>query len=356
MIRRIFKESSTVWLSVIDWRIGTFATRINMATFIPTECDYYDAHGNSKEIEKYLDFKEKSRMDPSLKHVFPWSFEVVEGFFQQADPSVDDQKFDYVAEDFGRMRPWNEILSALDEMNATAPSNVAYKLLFCARHGQGYHNVIYEKYGHVEWEAKWGALYSDADIVYGPDPELTAVGIEQAKANHRAWKRQIILGAPVPDVFYSSPLQRSCFTLHHTWQGIRPEHKQPVIKEILRETIGVDTCDQRSSKLVIDQRFGHLGYVVEDGFSEMDQLWDAHDRETYCEQTIRIDRFFQELFEQEWDDELGRVGSKHSSCSVVSTTTHAGTIRCMLLVAGHRPFAISTGGMVPVVVRGTRRA
>lgn len=321
-----------------------------MTVLIPTECDYYDAHGNGEEVQKYMDFKQRSRTDPNLKQQFPWSFEVVDGYFKQTDPEVDDQLFDYIGEDFGRLKPWAEILDALEELNKTAPRNVAYKLIFCARHGQGYHNVVYEKYGHVEWEAKWGALTSDGAIVYGPDPELTPKGIEQAKINHRAWKKQLILGAPIPDVFYCSPLQRSCLTLHHTWDELRPRHKKPIIKEILRETIGIDTCDQRSSKLVIEERFGDLGYVVEGGFTEMDTLWSAHSRESYSEQTIRIDRFFQDLFEQEWDHHNDH-SKRHS---IVSTTSHAGTIRCMLLTVGHRPFAISTGGMIPLMVKATR--
>lgn len=39
----------------------------------------------------------------------------------------------------------------------------------------------------------------------------------------------------------------------------------------------------------------------------------------------------------------------------VSTTSHAGTISELLTVFNHRPFAISTGGMISLVVKATRR-
>lgn len=39
--------------------------------------------------------------------------------------------------------------SCLPELQSEAPDNVKYKVLFCGRHGQGWHNFGAEKYDPV---------------------------------------------------------------------------------------------------------------------------------------------------------------------------------------------------------------
>ncbi|MCC3263300.1 hypothetical protein LLE87_34580, partial [Paenibacillus polymyxa] len=83
-------------------------------------------------------------------------------------------------------------------------------------------------------------------------------------------------------------------------------------------------------------------FTFEDNFTEKDQLFDSFQRrEEYYEQFLRANRFLQNLFDTFKDE-------------YVSITSHAGMIRAFITVVGHRKFTVPTGGMVPVVVKGTR--
>lgn len=61
---------------------------------------------------------------------------------------------------------------------------------FLARHGQGFHNVKHNENPQL-WDDYWSHLNTDGKIVWGPDPELTELGIEQAKDNNIAWTKEI---------------------------------------------------------------------------------------------------------------------------------------------------------------------
>lgn len=328
-----------------------------MSLLIPTKEDYVDAHGDVEQEKIYsVQFsKIRDEKNENGNMRYPWSFEVVNGFFRQSDPLVDDLNFNYATEDMGRLKSWDDIVKDLEALNNQADNNVSYKLLFLARHGQGYHNVIAGKYGLDAWREKWHALTTDGEIVYAPDPELTELGLKQAEENRRLWKQQMEKGAPLPAKFYVSPLQRSCYTLLRTWDGIRPPDKKPVIAEAIRETIGKNLCDKRSTKTVIANRFEQYGYVFLEPFTEEDLLF-TDERETLSEQGIRINGFLQFLFDEDWSPEKASIDkSKRTENIFISTTSHAGTIRAFILALGHRKFTISTGGMIPIVVKATRR-
>lgn len=324
-----------------------------MSLLIPSACDYEDAHADPGLEARYQALLDQAKVqEPDL---FKWTFEVVPGFFKQADPELDDLKFNYVFDQLGRLKPWAEIESLLQALNEQAPPNVAYKLIFCARHGQGYHNHIVDKYGHAAWDAKWFQLTTDGEVEYAPDPMLTATGLEQAGENHAVWQQELEAhGAPVPAEFYVSPLQRLCWTLAETWKGLLPEDRHPLVVERLRETIGRNLCDKRSLRLTILERFGGLGFEVEPGFAEEDPLF-GPDRESAEAQAVRVNRWCQDLFEGMCQD--GQVVKSTAAATlVISTTTHAGTIRSFIVVFGHRRFTISTGGMIPIVVKATRQS
>lgn len=325
-----------------------------MSLLVPTEIDYIDAHGDSSLDPLYLsELDEQTKTNP---HVYKWQFETVPGFFVQADDSTDDLAFRYTESSLGRTKSWGSIMAELEKLNREADENVSYKLVHCARHGQGFHNLIVEKYGIAEWNEKWNVLGSDGEVTYGPDAMLTELGINQAKENNGVWKEEIkSQGAPIPSQFYVSPLQRSLWTCLRTWEGLRPANQKVMIREILRETIGQNLCDKRLTKLVIEERFSSHNFEVEEGFPEEDELFTPK-RETGLEQTMRVNRFCQELFEQEWDEQKRAVNKDNAvNNTFVSTTTHAGTIRSFITVFKHRKFTISTGGMVLIVVKATRR-
>ncbi|KAI5951057.1 PMU1 [Candida jiufengensis] len=330
---------------------------MSKSLLIPTENDYLDAHGDQTEQKEYNELwknKLSKERNSQGELIFPWSFEVVQGFFKQSDESTDDRTFNYVNEHMGRLKSWEDITGELLKLNQQAPDNVEYKLLFLARHGQGYHNTIVEKYGLEQWEKKLHKLGDYEGVHYGPDPELTEIGQKQAKENHDLWEKEIKLGAPIPDKFYVSPLQRSCNTLKITWDGLKPDSKIPYVKEKLRETIGKNLCDKRSSKSIIKDRFGIYGFNT-DGIIEEEDTFFTDIRETMVEQSIRINEFLQELFSSDCDSN-GKVNKEKSIENIfISTHSHAGTIRAFLNVLFHRNFTISTGGMIPVVIKGTKR-
>lgn len=324
---------------------------------IPTENDKVDAHGDPKGEAEYRELYE-STLKPQKeagKWVFPWEFEVVPGFFRQSDPNTDDLDFNYAVQDFGRVMDWGEMMLRLAYLNQEAPQNVCYKLIFYARHGQGFHNMCVEKYGLAEWNRYWHAQSTDGELVYAPDPQLSPLGLAQAQENNVAWKDQVSKGAPIPDEFYVLPLQRSCNTLLKTWHDIKPATKPVTICELLRETTGRNLCDRRSTKSVILERFGQYNFVADDDVTENDEAFREDYRETMAEHCTRLNKFLQKLFNKT----LGSDGTVDRSIAekskVVLTTSHAGTIRTLIVVLGHRHFTISTGGMIPIVVKATKR-
>lgn len=322
-----------------------------MSFLIPTVADHADAHEEAEEEVKYHQkLQQLKQFEQS-----PWAFEVIKGFFKQAEPETDDLKFNYATEDMGRLKPWSTIIEELNQLNANANSNECYKLLFLARHGQGYHNVVINKYSYEEWYRKWYKETHDGEVQFAPDPMLTDLGINQAKENNALWADQVAKGAPIPAKFFVSPLQRSSHTLVHTWSGLKPETARPVVTEAIRETCGLNLCDKRSSKTVIHERFGKHGFVFEEGFTEEDEFFDHDNREPLHQHALRTNQFLQNLFDQDFDKTRNQVDrAKAHSNTFISTTSHAGTIRTFIMVLGHRHFTISTGGMIPVVVKARR--
>jgi Fructose-2,6-bisphosphatase len=348
VVRR-FKEHEVNQISPI-----LLLVNIPMSYLIPTQNDYEDAHSGLEQEVEYRQVFENKKNDKDSKGnwKYPWTFEVINGFFKQSEASTDDLKFNYALDNFGRLLEWKDIISNLQSLNENAKENESYKLIFFARHGQGFHNVCVNTYGIEAWNTKWHSMETDGINTWAPDPMLTELGIKQAKENNQAWKQQMDLGAPMPSKFYVSPLQRSSHTLVHTWNGLKPDTLRPIVVESIRETIGSNLCDKRSTKTVIDQRFGGNGFIT-DQITEEDELFTER-RETMVEQSLRVNEFLQSLFEE--DVESNQVEKKKVlENTFISTTSHAGTIRCFVNVLGHRHFTISTGGMIPIVVKATRK-
>ncbi|GEQ68359.1 hypothetical protein JCM33374_g2027 [Metschnikowia sp. JCM 33374] len=304
---------------------------------VPDALDVHYSLINKEDREQY------SRAQ-SLNHGPKWKFEALPGFFKQSLPETDETTFDYFKENFGKLKPWPQIASEISHLNKSSPSNVVYKLLFLGRHGQGYHNLVNSKYGDEAWNKKWSHLNTDGEYVWGPDPELTDLGLSQAKDNHHQIDIELSQGLHLPTRWFSSPFRRSIDTLIGTWDGhVDLKAVSPLIMEDLRETIGVHSCDKRSPRRVIADKYLHKGFIIEEGFEEEDTLFKEDVREKVWEQAVRQDRAFQSIFAST---------DKHND-EFISVTSHSGSIRTQLLVLGHRAFAIGTGGMIPVVVKAT---
>ncbi|KAJ9192611.1 hypothetical protein DTO164E3_8309 [Paecilomyces variotii] len=113
----------------------------------------------------------------------------------------------------------------------------------------------------------------------------------------------------------------------------------PTVKELLRETIGLHTCDRRSSKSAIAEEYPH--YRFEPDFSDEDVLWDAKSRESDSARSARLRKLLDDIFTN--DDNV-----------FISLTAHSGAITSILEVIGHRKFQLATGAMIPVVVKAER--
>ncbi|KAL4901531.1 hypothetical protein BDW74DRAFT_160072 [Aspergillus multicolor] len=287
-------------------------------------------------------------------------FSTVPGIFLQDENSTNPDTFDYASSNFGLIqRPypsdpqndtltpstqWPRLAEYIAHLNTTAPPETTYKLLFLGRHGQGVHNVAESRYGTALWDCRYSLLDGDEHGNWF-DAHLTDLGISQARTAHEAWKRQIANGIPRPQSYYVSPLMRCCETARVTFEGVGfPDTEKgefrPLVKELLRETLGLHTCDARSPKSVIAAAYPT--YIFEPGFSEEDLLHKADLRESDSARDARFFEFLSDVF---------------ASCehSILSMTAHSGAITSILNVVGHRRFALETGGVIPVLVKAERR-
>lgn len=262
---------------------------------------------------------------------------VGQGFFAQDDPKTSLRNFKYLESDFGLLKPsWQEFKEDIEELNKNADEDTRYKVLFLARHGQGEHNALILKHGD--------------GVDLKRDPELTELGIQQAKNNNIGWKEQIAKGIPLPQALYVSPFTRCLDTMYYTWDGIllnvdNSPVEPPLMMEDLREDIDYHTCNQRNTKSYYKKRFPEV--LIENNFTEEDELWSGDDIESLAEHNVRTRRFLDKLFDWDWNS-----SDPHT---YVSVTSHYGTVESFLSTIGHVLFPVGTGDMVPVLVRATRK-
>lgn len=139
----------------------------------------------------------------------------------------------------------------------------------------------------------------------------------------------------------------------------------PIVKELLRETLHVHTCDKRSSLSTITSDFPH--YIIEPGFAEDDPLWQPDNRETDDERDQRLQMCLDDIvldttskFNEDDDDEHDDNHNKNTKAeniieaTFISLSTHSGAITSLLQILGHRSFKLLPGSMAPVVVRVER--
>ncbi|RJE18495.1 hypothetical protein PHISCL_09171 [Aspergillus sclerotialis] len=286
-----------------------------------------------------------------------FEFSTVTGYFLQDEATTDPDTFDYVESNFGLItRPydtdstfdpdnqktqWERLGHKVETLNRESPPEVSYKLLYLGRHGEGYHNVAERRYGTDAWDCYWSLLDGDENGNW-VDCRLTDIGIGQAEKAHKAWLKQIEARIPFPQSYYVSPLNRCLATAAVTFRGTKmpgTEPFRPLVKELLRETTGLHTCDMRSTKSEIIKEYPE--YRIEPGFSEEDPLWDPKTRESNSGRTARFYEFLSDVF-------------AHDENVFMSFTAHSGAITSILEVVGHREFALATGGVIPVLVRAER--
>lgn len=223
-------------------------------------------------------------------------------------------------------------------------------VLYLARHGQGYHNLAESYYGLDAWDCYYSLLHGDPDEgsdISWADASLSKLGESQAREMSTFWKKQLKeQKMPTPKGWFVSPMWRASRTCEITFaelarDGVLGEKEwKPVVKEMLRETNGIHTCDRRSARSVIASRFP--GFAIEEGFREEDELWDPVYRETGAAHTYRAKGLV--------DDVLAEMGE----VSYLSLTAHGGMINAILRAVGHREFTVKVGSAIAVLVRAER--
>lgn len=260
------------------------------------------------------------------------------GFFKYDSADDEPQLLPPVAENFGLKdnKTWTELVQKLNELNA-AGNGSSYKLLFANRHGQGYHNVAEAEYGTADWDAYWSKLDGDGKITWGPDAQLTPLGVTQAQEVNNGWKTLLAQkdAPPVPTKLFVSPLSRAIYTQDVTYAGVLTI--LTLVMEGFREHYGEHTCDKRSTKSLLYKENCNIEY--EPHFTEEDELW-TETRETEEHLDIRI----HEALEDVWNN---------NDDSVIGLTSHSGVMQSLFRVTHHYPINPSTGAMVPLIIKAT---
>lgn len=182
-----------------------------------------------------------------------------------------------------------------------------------------------------------GSLNGDGELTWGPDPELTTIGKGQGVDAHDAWKAELAFGIPLPGKLYASPMTRALRTCELTFDGLlSDQNRRPTVLENCREENGVHTCDRRRTLSYIRKAFPR--FHVEPGFSEEDVLWDPDVRETKLHLGARAKHVLGQIFDN--DNE-----------TFISITAHGGIINGFLATVGRPPYALPTGGILPIVIK-----
>ncbi|KAK0752750.1 histidine phosphatase superfamily, partial [Schizothecium vesticola] len=282
------------------------------------------------------------------------------GFFLQEDSSINPSPPDYTKVSYGLLnrsyptdqkydpsltKPlWPRFTNYLTALNSNT-TDIKYKLLYLARHGEAYHNVAQSYYGTKCWDCYWSRQSGNGTATW-LDAEMTPRGVTQILASNIFW-RDVALAEeiPFPQSFYVGPMARTLatanltFASHPAWNDSR--RFAPSVKESLRETINQCTCAWRHSRSWIAERFPD--YQFEEGFSEVDELFTGETIESASAQALRMKGFLDDIFEND--------GSL-----VVSVTMHGVNLNPLLSVVGHpnSMFTITTGQAVAVLVRAKR--
>jgi broad specificity phosphatase PhoE len=282
-----------------------------------------------------------------------YKYSTVTGYFLQDETSTDPASFDFATQNLGlidraydtdlslqgrNISQWYRFAHKLHTLNQAAPDGTRYILAYIARHGEGWHNRAEKKYGTKAWDCYWSTLDGDGETFWA-DAHITDKGVSQALAVHSFWKRKIAERSILaPEKFFVSPLDRCLRTAQLTWTDIKLSAQHPFdpeVKELLREAIGIHTCDRRSNKTYIQSTYP---YRIKPEFVEEDPLWLPDLRESDSALTARLKRLLDDIFE-------------HHNDTIFSLTSHGGAVGALLRAVGHREFPLRTGAVMPVLIK-----
>ena len=177
----------------------------------------------------------------------------VAGYFLQDDATTEPSGFDYSLVNFGlinqtydtdspgsSLTQWQRFAAKLSSLQSDAPKNVAYKLIFMGRHGEGNHNAMESYVGTPAWNCYWALLDgANSSFVYADAPVTPAGANEATKANAYWRSRLAFEKIQAPQSYYSSPMRRCLETAEVTFAGLGlidgKGAEKVVVKEGLRE-------------------------------------------------------------------------------------------------------------------------
>ncbi|KAL7422103.1 putative phosphoglycerate mutase pmu1 [Cryptotrichosporon argae] len=261
---------------------------------------------------------------------------VVPGIFRQSTPLADDTSID------GQL---SNAFTSMRRMNDDAGEGVTYKLLYVGRHGEGWHNVAEAKYTTPLWDCHYARLDGDGELAWA-DAALTPRGEAQADTARARLAHEKDKGMPMPHRVYASPLRRALATAERCWAGLVDEAEEgegcaPAgrrIREDLRESIGVHTCDRRSDRRELEALFPT--WWLSPSFAPVDPLWTPAYRESAAQQALRLRLALVDVFATDPAGVLGIVA-------------HGGTASALFAAVGHPSVEMRTGGVVPLLIRAT---
>ncbi|KAJ9109738.1 hypothetical protein QFC19_001968 [Naganishia cerealis] len=184
---------------------------------------------------------------------------------------------------------WDHLKAFIANLQVNALANERYKVLFLGRHGLAKHNFLALPPGPPTRQET--AREDKGKLL---DPELTEVGVDQAKAVNEKWIRSLASGSPLPELWLCSPLTRTAQTLHLSFEGLLGGKRPIFVETYLRNEFPE--------------------WDFEEGFSEEDVAWQPN----------------------------------------ISITSHSCALSSLIMVLHRERYQFEPGDMLAVVVKGTR--
>jgi broad specificity phosphatase PhoE len=175
------------------------------------------------------------------------------------------------------------------------------------------------------------------------DARLVDAGIQQARDLGLKWSDAVERNRmPLPTTIYTSPLARCLETTKLVFSEAsatagRPF--QPIVKELLRETMADHTCDHRSSRSWIAANYP--GYAIEPGFTEEDELWSLDRSESVEEHVARKQAVLEDIFNTDQGQFL-------------ALTIHSGAISALMRACGSARLEVREGSTIAILLRGEK--
>ncbi|WOO83694.1 putative phosphoglycerate mutase PMU1 [Vanrija pseudolonga] len=300
----------------------------------------------------------QSRWDPCTSPPEgTYRFELVPGFFVPTEWERD------ITNRFGlahRFDTWAAFAAAVDELkHAAEAAGDVVKVLYTARHGEAEHNVLAEKYNEPDDDGVRSPLclarsHPQVQLKYPiTDPNLTPVGVAQARRLGAIFEAEAARGMPLPSRFFVSPLRRPGETCGLEW-GWR-FRKAPVegdmghgvpgeVVEQLREHLHVHECDKRLPRHELARLFPSFTYPPD--MPDEDSVWQSgaqRGRETEDEMVLRAGEGLAIVFDACGGDD-----------TYVSITAHSGVLRAVYKNLRVPLRRLVTGEMNVLVIRARR--